>query len=272
MTDDPVDALAFGAHPDDCDIKAGGVAAKWADAGGRVRFVSLTNGAAGHHETGGVALARRRRAEAAAAADALGVEYVVDDVTDGELEATLANRERVIREIRRFDPDVVLTHRPNDYHPDHRYASTLVRDACYMVRVPNVCTDVAALDEDPVVAYLSDDFQRPYPHQADAVVAVDDVVERKLDALDAHESQFYEWLPHVDGRLDEVPADPDERRAWLADEYAPDWFDAADGHRDALAARYGGETAADATYVEAFEACEYGRQLSDDAFRALFPA
>ena len=268
---EPVDVLVFGAHPDDCDIKAGGVAVKWADAGGRVRFVSLTNGAAGHQRIGGVELSRRRRAEAQAAADVLGIEYDVQDVTDGELEPTVDRRKRIIRTIREFEPDLVLTHRPNDYHPDHRYASKLVQDSAYMVAVPNICTDVRALSYDPVVGYLSDDFQRPYPHQPDAVVTVDDVFDRKVDALHRHESQFYEWLPYVDGVLDDVPEGDADRREWLASAYADRWFDAATDYRDELANRYDESVAADASYVEVFEACEYGGQVTDEGFAALFP-
>ena len=85
-----------GAHPDDCDSKAGGVAAKYAAAGHQVRFVSVTNGDAGHHEIGGVELARRRRAEAEAAGAVAGIEYHVLDIHDGELVPRLENRKLII--------------------------------------------------------------------------------------------------------------------------------------------------------------------------------
>ena len=81
----PLNIIAFGAHPDDCDIRAGGTAAKWAAAGHRVRFVSVTNGDAGHQSQGGGALAARRRAEAQEAGRRIGVEYIVLDNHDGEL-------------------------------------------------------------------------------------------------------------------------------------------------------------------------------------------
>src|SRR5229473_970550 len=71
--------IAFGAHPDDCDQKAGGTAAKWAAQGHQVKFVAVTNGDAGHQTKGGGALAKRRRAEAMESAKRLGIEYEVLD-------------------------------------------------------------------------------------------------------------------------------------------------------------------------------------------------
>ena len=139
MSKEQINILVFGAHPDDCDIKAGGVAALYVQRGHRVKFVSITNGDAGHHEMGGGPLAKRRYAEAQAAADVIGIEYELLDNHDGELMPTLENRYKIIRTIREFRPDLIMTHRPNDYHPDHRYTSTLVQDAAYMVTVPDIC-------------------------------------------------------------------------------------------------------------------------------------
>ena len=176
--------MAIGAHPDDCDFKVAGTAALYARQGHLVRFLSLTNGDAGHHEMGGAELARRRRAETLAAAATIGIEYDVLDLHDGELEPSLANRRQVIRAIREFRPDLILTHRPNDYHPDHRYASILVQDASYMVTVPGVVALTPHLRDNPVVAYFSDGFRRPYPFTPDVVVPIDEAVEqaRKLAA------------------------------------------------------------------------------------------
>jgi LmbE family N-acetylglucosaminyl deacetylase len=271
MAPDSPKLLVVGAHPDDSDIKAGGLAQHYREAGGEVRFVSATNGDAGHHEIGGVELASRRRAEAAAAADLFDGEYTILENHDGELQPTLENRKKLIRLIRRYDPDLVLTHRPNDYHPDHRYTSTLVQDSAYMVRVPNVCTDVEALDEDPVICYLSDDFQRPYEFDPDVVVDIDDVVERKFDMLDCHDSQFYEWLPHVGGYADKVPEGEDARREWLAERRGEDFAAVADRFREDLIERYGDAGEA-VQYAEAFKACEYGAPLTDEARERLFPA
>src|ERR671937_1317977 len=214
-TDGKLNVIAFGAHPDDCDQRAGGTAAKYAALGHRVRFVSVTNGDAGHQTEGGGALAARRRAEAREAGRRIGIEYIVLDNHDGELLPTLAVREQIIRQIRQWNADLVLAPRPNDYHPDHRYTGILVQDAAYMVVVPNVAPDTPALRKNPVFMYFEDGFQKPQPFRPDVAVAIDDVIEKKLDMLDAHVSQMYEWLPWVAGNLEKVPKDPVARRRWL---------------------------------------------------------
>lgn len=69
----------------------------------------------------------------------------------------------------------------------------------YMVTVPDIVSDVPALHKNPVFLYFSDHFTRPQPFRPDIVVSIDDAYEQKLDMLDAHVSQFYEWLPwHAD--------------------------------------------------------------------------
>jgi LmbE family N-acetylglucosaminyl deacetylase len=266
--------LVVGAHPDDADLKAGGIACKYAEAGHRVQFLSLTNGVSGHHEQSGATLVRRRRQEARAAANRAGIEYDVLDVRDGELQPTLPNRKRLIRRIREEDPDLVLTHRPNDYHPDHRHASRLVQDAAYMVTVPNVCPETPALDADPVIAYLDDEFQKPSPLEPDAVVAVDGVADAKFDMLDCHESQVYEWLPYNQGIFDDVPEDETERRAWLEAGYLAQvaaMERVADRFRDRLIERYGEAVGSQVRHAEAFEGCKYGAPLDADTVEELFP-
>ena len=115
---EPLRLLVIGAHPDDAEYKAGGLAAIYRKAGHAVRFVSVTDGGAGHHLVSGWELVDRRRAEAAEAGAALGIESEVWDHPDARLEPTLERREQVIRAVRSYRPDLVLTHRPNDYHPD----------------------------------------------------------------------------------------------------------------------------------------------------------
>lgn len=266
---EPVRVIAFGAHPDDCDLGAGGLAAKYAALGYKVKFVSLTNGDAGHQTQAGEELAKRRRAEAQEAARRIGIEYEVLDNHDGKLLPTLEVREQVIREIRQWKADIVLAPRPNDYHPDHRYTGVLVQDASYLVIVPSLVKDTPALSRNPVFLYYSDRFTRPQAFRADIVVAIDDVFDKKVDMLDAHVSQFYEWLPWTAGKFDDVPKDAVERKKWLATRPivvrngAPEW-------RDALEKRYGPE-ASHIQHFEAFEITEYGRQPKEDEIRRLFP-
>jgi LmbE family N-acetylglucosaminyl deacetylase len=271
MPERPLRLLILGAHPDDADYAAGGTAALYRAAGHVVQMVSLTNGDAGHQAIRGPELARRRRAEAEAAGAVIGATYTVLDNHDGQLLPTLENRFQVIRLIRSFQPDLVLTHRPNDYHPDHRYTSQLVQDAAYMVTVPAIVPEVPHLRRDPVIAYLADDFQKPYPFQPTVVVDVGAVVDQIVGMLHCHQSQFYEWLPYNVGQQDQVPDGDEARREWLAGKVHARLRARADRYRDLLLRLYGPARGAAATYVEAFEACEYGSPLDEGACRRLFP-
>ncbi len=271
MDDPPPGLLVFGAHPDDGEASAGGLAALWAGRGGRVGFVSLTNGDAGHQALGGGALARIRGQEAAAAAAVIGAESRVLDTHDGELLPSLDRRREVIALIREFRPDVVLTPRPYDYHPDHRAAAILVQDAAYMVTVPNLVPHVPHLARDPVILYVGDEFRRPYPFAPEVVVDIDAVVEQKLAMLDRHRSQVYEWLPFNQGILATVPAAAGERRGWLRERWVAGWERTADRFRDRLVASYGEERGRAVRCAEGFELCEYGAPLSEDARARLFP-
>src|SRR6266516_3948025 len=202
----PLRVICFGAHPDDCEIQAGGVAALWAAKGHKVKFVSVTNGDIGHWREAGGPLALRRKTEVEAAAKILGIETDVLDIHDGELLPTVENRRTLTRLIREWNADIVMGPRPNDYHPDHRYTGVLVQDAAYMVTVPFFCPDVPYLKNNPVFMYYPDSFQKPNPFQPDVAVSIDNVIEKKLDALDALESQFYEG--GANGSPEFVPSEP----------------------------------------------------------------
>jgi LmbE family N-acetylglucosaminyl deacetylase len=264
----PLHVIAFGAHPDDCDSRAGGVAAKYAALGHRVRFVAVTNGDAGHQTQGGGALAARRHAEAQEAGRRIGIEYVVLDNHDGELLPTLAVRQQIIRQMRQWNADLVLAPRPNDYHPDHRYTGILVQDAAYMVTVPNVAPDTPALRKNPTFMYFQDGFQKPSPFSPDVAVSIDDVFDKKIEMLDAHVSQVYEWLPWHDGLLDRVPADAAARKRWLREQRTVTVTPAV---RAALERWYGPERARTIQQAEAFEICEYGAKPSEADLKRLFP-
>ena len=261
--------ICIGAHPDDCEIEFGGTAAKFAGAGHEVKFLAVTDGSAGHHQHGREELAEIRRGEAAEAGRRLGTacsEVLTN--RDGELLATLEPRYQIVRQIRRWRADVVLTHRPWDYHPDHRYTAQLVQDSAYLVVVPHICPEAPPLKHNPLFVYLEDHFETPTPFRSDIAVDIDDVWERKLDALDAHASQFYEWLPWVEGTLDTVPCDESERREWL-DETWPRTISPC--VQAALSRRYGPARARDIRHAEAFQVCEYGRQPSPEELEEMFP-
>jgi len=270
MAESKLRILCIGAHPDDCEVAMGGTAALWAAAGHAVRFVSATNGETGHHVQGGAQLAQRRIAEAAAAARVLGVESQVLPIPNGGIEPTLVYRRMFIRLIRQFAPDLVITHRPNDYHPDHRYTSQLVQDSAYLVMVPNNCPEVPPLRYNPVMAYCRDEFRKPTPFAPNVAVSIDAAVERKYDALHRHASQMYEWIPWTQGRLDEVPTGDAERRKWMGEQRSPADRKIADRFRDTLVARYGEANGRAVQYAEAFEGCEYGAKLDAAQIERLF--
>lgn len=264
--------IAFGAHPDDCELKAGGVAAKWAAQGHHVKFVSVTNGDIGHWRSAGGPLALRRKAEVEQAARILGIHTQVLDIHDGELEPTLEHRRTITRLIRQWHADIVLAHRPNDYHPDHRYTGILVQDAAYMVTVPFFCPDVPYLEKNPAIFSYSDRFERPNPFKADVVVDIDDVIEKKLNALDTLESQFFEGGANGSATL--LPKDAAGREARLRQvrqAFANRSLGIAQKYRQRLIDRYGQERGSKVQHAEAFELTEYGAQPGPKEMRRLFP-
>ena len=272
--EEPLRIICFGAHPDDAEYKSGGSGALWAALGHKVKLVSLTNGDIGHWKMAGGPLARRRAEESHEVARRLGVEYQVIDIHDGELEPSLENRRLVTRLIRDWNADVVISHRPWDYHPDHRYVGVLVQDAAYMVTVPFFCPDTPALRKNPVFLYSSDNFKKPYPFRADIAVAVDDVFEKKVDALLAIESQHFEGgVAGSEEKVAQAPpaSRPELRRAWLREKWDRRQSREADDHREALLRWYGVERGKAVRYAETFEICEYGEQPSDAMIRRLFP-
>ena len=278
---DKLRVMCFGAHPDDAEIRAGGSAILWSTHGGEVAFVSTTNGDIGHWREAGGPLAIRRTEEAQKAAKVLGIKSsIVWDIHDGELEVNLENRRRFIREIRKWKADIVIGHRPNDYHPDHRYTGVLMQDSAFMVGVPFLCPDVEPLTKSPLFLYSYDSFQNP-PFRIDIAVALDDVIEQKIEALLTMESQFIEGgaLGYLDTRT--ASTDPkvrDELRTAAAASFRRRAAAIADAGRDKLIELYGQEVGSKVKYAEAFEVCEYGRpanrdkqKLGDDEIRLLFP-
>ncbi len=249
-------------------ISPAGLPKTIAEMGHAVKFVAVTNGDAGHHKIQGKALAERRYAETQEVAKRLGVAYDVLDNHDGMLLPNLEVRLQIIRKIREWNADVVIAPRPNDYHPDHRYTGVLVQDAAYMVAVPNIAYDVPALRKNPVFLYTRDNFQRPNPFRPDIAVDITSVYKKKISGLDAHVSQFYEWMPWIGHYEKEVPAGKEERFQWLMKRYEetikPEF-------RTSLVKWYGEEKAKQVKYVEAFEICEYGAQPTEEDIRRLFP-
>jgi LmbE family N-acetylglucosaminyl deacetylase len=268
----PLRIIVFGAHPDDAEYRGAGVAMKWARQGHKVKFVSATNGDIGHWQMAGGPLAQRRKNEVLEVARRLGVTTEVLDIHDGEIFPTIENRRMITRLIREWNADIVISNRPNDYHPDHRYTGILVQDSAYMVTVPFFCPDTPILKNNPAFIYYPDSFQKPNPFQPDVAVDIDSVLEQKLKALDTLESQFYEG--GANGYAELIPSDAakqQERRKEVRDHHAARNEAIATRFRAQLADWYGKEKANQVHHAEAFEICEYGRRPSKEELRKLFP-
>ncbi len=275
--------LCIGAHPDDCDLYCGGIALKYRDRGHQVKFIATTNGDAGHHEMGGGELARRRYAEAQAAAQVADLEYQILDNHDGELQPDLATRKVMIGLIRQFDPDLVITHRSNDYHPDHRATAVLVQDAIFLVTAPNILPLTPSLPDSPILGYTHDRFTEPTPFVPTVAIDTDDVFERKVDMMHCHKSQMYEWLAResevaddTEKQLDwvaesKVPETDEDRRAWLAERLGKRFGQIADRYRDCLIKWYGTEHGGQIRTAEAIMISEYGRELPQEEMNRYFP-
>jgi len=265
--DQKINLVVIGAHPDDCDLDAGGTAIKFAQMGHRVLFISATNGDAGHFNKGGVVLAKIRKAEAEEAGKRFGVTYKVLDNHDGLLMPDLNLRLQLIRLIREWKADVVIGPRPYDYHPDHRNTAIAIQDAAFLVIVPNIAPEIPALEKNPVFLYTEDRFKKPNPFSPDIVVDISDVFDQKIYAVSAHESQFFEWLPWLDGQLSNVPKTESDRLKWLADSRKGN---ISPGTKSGLSKWYGSK-ADEVKYAEAFEICEYGSIPNDEEIKRIFP-
>ncbi len=279
--------LMIGAHQDDNEFRCGGLASKYVKAGHEVRFLSLCNGCGGHHIMTPEETTARRAKESAKVAEFLGITYDVWDIDDCNITADLATRKRLIRYIREYRPDLIISHRSNDYHADHRTVGLLVADASYLLTVPHECPDVPAMRFMPVIMYNEDGFKYP-PFNADVVIDIDDEIDTKLKIADINVSQVYEWLPYNEGEIDEVPESPQARFEWLKGMeitwdttdaevmaakrgYAVRFAKTAARFRKELIGKYGEERGSKVRYAEAFELCEYGKQPTEEEIKEMFP-
>lgn len=265
----PPRILVFGAHPDDAEVFAGGLIVRHCRQKAHVRIVSVTDGRSGHHQIPPDELKRTRRGEAETAGRLVGAEYITWDFHDGYLQPSLEVREAVIREMRDYQPDLVLTHRPNDYHPDHRAVGTVVQDASYLVTVPHVCPDRAALRRDAVVAYMCDLFTRPNRMRPDIALDISAEYDEVVRMAACHHSQFFEWLPYHDGVLDTVPGDAGERLKWLADRFAAMHTRRHEFFGEVLSGR--GFDLQPNPKIEVYEISEYAGQMTEKSREMLFP-
>jgi LmbE family N-acetylglucosaminyl deacetylase len=270
MSDSPR-LLILGAHPDDAEYHGGGLATIYKNLGREVKLISVTNGAAGHHWRPPEELIQLRREEAAAAGRVIGATYETWNFPDAALQPTLEVRERIIREVREFRPDLVLTHRTNDYHPDHRAVGQAVQDASYLVTVPHVLSAIIPLHRCPVIAYLPDLFSRPVSLRADVVIDVTDQLKTIAKMLSCHQSQVFEWLAYEEDLLESVPSEEAARLEWAFAWFCRHIRPRADHFREQVVTTFGAERGATIEFIEAFEISEYAPHPNKEIMDDLFP-
>ena len=263
--------LILGAHPDDAEFSGGGIASLYRQMGRTVKMVSVTNGAVGHYERPANELIPMRRSEAAEAGRVIGATYDTWDFPDGRLEPTLEVRHRIIREVREFKPDLVLTHRTCDYHPDHRAVGQCVQDAVYLATVPRILPEVPAITKSPVIAYLPDLFTRPTPLRADVVLDITAQVDQIVAMLACQRSQVFEWLAYEEGILDTIPSEEDARIDWLRGWYLKHITPRRDRFQPDVSRLFGEDRSREIQFVEVFELSEYGELPSASLCGELFP-
>lgn len=263
--------IALGAHPDDAELKFAGTAALFAAQGHKVKLVALTNGDVGHFSQAGGPLAQRRKAEVEACHKQLGVETEVFDIHDGELMPDLETRKKLANVIREWQADIVLSHRPWDYHPDHRAVGQLAQDTAVVVAAPYFAPYTPPTKGNPIYLFYSDPFKHPYPFDPILAVGIDDVAQKKWDCISALPSQFGDadsWQARY-GR--NVPADEAGRKAFLLDIVKQRNANEANQYRDLLVKLYGEQKGRAIKYAETFELNQYGANATVDQLKQMFP-
>jgi LmbE family N-acetylglucosaminyl deacetylase len=263
--------IAFGAHPDDAELKFAGTAALLAAAGHKVKLVALTNGDVGHFAQAGGPLAQRRKAEVEACHAKLGVASVVLDIHDGELMPDLETRKKVANLIREWQADIVLSHRPWDYHPDHRAVGKLAEDAAVIVAAPFFAPYTPPTKGNPIFLFYSDGFLKPYPFDPIIAVGFDEVAEKKWDCIGSMPSQFGDADSWQARYRPNVPTDDAARKAYLLEGVKQRSADEANRYRNLLIKLYGEQKGRAIRYAEAFELNQYGRSATVEELKKLFP-
>jgi LmbE family N-acetylglucosaminyl deacetylase len=268
----PLRIIAFGAHPDDAELKFAGTAAMFAAQGHKVKLVAMTNGDVGHFSQAGGPLAQRRKAEVEACHAQLGVETGVLDIHDGELMPDLETRKKMANLIREWDADIVLSHRPYDYHPDHRAVGQLAQDSAVVVAAPFFAPYTPPTRGNPIFLFFSDGFKKPYPFDPILAVGFDDVAQKKWDCISALPSQFGD-LDSWQARYNKsVPPDEAGRKAYLLNLVKQRNADVANEYRNLLVKLYGEPKGRAIKYAEAFELNQYGGPATVDDLKKMFPS
>ena len=267
----PLRIIAFGAHPDDAELKFAGTAALLAAQGHKVKLVALTNGDVGHFAQAGGPLAQRRKAEVESCHRKIGVESAVLDIHDGELMPDLETRKKVVNLIREWQADIVLSHRPWDYHPDHRAVGKLAEDAAVIVAAPFFTPYTPPTARNPIFLFYSDPFLKPYPFDPIIAIGIDQVADKKWDCISSMPSQFGDADSWQARTRPNVPSDEAGRKAFLIEGVKQRSADVANQHRALLVKLYGNERGRAVRYAEAFELNQYGSATTMEELKKLLP-
>lgn len=259
---EPLRVMVIFAHPDEGEIYAGGVTALYTKLGHDVKFMSLTNGDAGHYEMKPEDLAKRRYKEGMKAKEILGLSaYEILDYHDGVLKNTEEIREKVTESIEAWNADIVFTFYPaKGGHNDNMNAGWIVREASEQLNQAKM----------PVFIYMRDFHTVNFSYIPDIAIDIDEVWETKLASCGAHESQVIEANPKAEGVLDEVLKSKEKQAEFLFHNTIPFSIVRPDNLM-ALQKWYGAEIAKEVTFVEEFEIAEFGRQPTDKEVFELFP-
>ena len=197
--------LAIGAHPDDLELQCAGTLARYAHRGDHVTMAVAMSGDCGSSTLPKEQIAAIRGEEARASAAVLGAEFLhMHHYSDGFLFSTEQTRLDFLNVIRQARPDVILTHSPNDYHPDHRMTAQIVCDVRIMITVPNIKTEAPPGDMVPEVYFF--DTMAGIDFVPQHYVDITSTFDVKKTMLSCHKSQS----------------------SWLADQYKMTYLDFID--------------------------------------------
>ncbi len=257
------------AHLDDAEITTGGLTIKLVKQGHEVIYVAMSDGGMGHHFRSKEETEACRKAEALAAAKVVGAKYEFMHISECEIMPTVENRKALVAMIRKYSPDVIITHPGCDYHADHKYTSELVADAAYMLQVPKFVPESPVMRHAPYIFYavIREVYQKGL--EPAWILPIDDVFEQRMLALHCHTCQMYEWLPWASNMKVEVPEDEAGRLKFLYNWRAPHYEGIANRYRDVLVAEYG-EKGKSVKYAEAFFKSPLGAESTPECIKEIF--
>lgn len=179
------------AHPDDCEIATGGTIYKFLRHGFDVKVIVMTKGESGN----GINKAKTRlvrKKEALLSSKYLGYDLDFMNISDGKVLPLIKYRKKLIKSIRKYKPSIIITHKSNDYHPDHRYTSILVQDTLVSICNEAICPNVKALDYTPITLLILNRFDSFVRFDDKIIIDIEDVMGIKTQCLSFYKSQLDE--------------------------------------------------------------------------------